>query len=94
MKLKKREDPSVDTSGLLRRQSKIPVEVVTKFGVETEDMTIQRLHYLGIHFININPHSLVHEPVLKYVWLHIIIKLWDIVLSWCTLDSCVHEVNL
>jgi hypothetical protein len=51
MKLKKKEDQSVDTSILLRRGNKIPMEGVTetKFGAETEGMTIQRLPHLGIH---------------------------------------------
>jgi hypothetical protein len=54
MKFKKKEDQSVDTSILLRRGNKIPMEGVieTKFGAETEGMTIQRLPYLGIHPIN------------------------------------------
>ena len=54
MKLKKKEDQSVDTSILLRRGNKIPMERVTetKCGPETEGMTIQRLPYLGIHPIN------------------------------------------
>jgi hypothetical protein len=46
MKLKKREDQSVDTSlDLLRRGNKIPMEGVTetKFRAETEGTTIQRL---------------------------------------------------
>ena len=51
MKLKKKEDQSVDTSILLRRGSKIPMEGVTKtkLGAETEGMTIKRLPHLGIH---------------------------------------------
>ena len=54
MKLKKKKDQSVDTSILLRRGNKIPMEgaTETKFGAETEGMTIQRLHFLGIHPIN------------------------------------------
>jgi hypothetical protein len=42
MKLKKKEDQSVDTSILLRRGNKITMEGVTetKFGTETEGMTI------------------------------------------------------
>jgi|UPI0000F4DC22 hypothetical protein len=54
MKLKKKEDQSVDTSNLLRRGNKIPTERVTetKCGAETEGMTIQRLSHLGIHPIN------------------------------------------
>jgi hypothetical protein len=50
MKLKKK-DQSVDTSILLRRGNKIPMEGVTetKCGAETEGMTIQRLPHMGIH---------------------------------------------
>jgi hypothetical protein len=53
MELKK-EDKIVDTSILLRRRKKIPMEGVseTMFGAETEGMTIQRLPHLGIHPIN------------------------------------------
>jgi hypothetical protein len=54
MKLKKKEDPSVYSSFLLRMGNKIPVEEVTetKFRAELEGMTIQRLPHLGIHPIN------------------------------------------
>jgi hypothetical protein len=54
MKLKKKEDQSVDTPILLTRGNKIPMEGVTetKFGAETEGMTIQRLPHLGIYPIN------------------------------------------
>jgi hypothetical protein len=54
MKLKNKEDQSVDTLVLLRRGNKIPMEGVTetKFKAETEGMTIQRLPNLGIHPIN------------------------------------------
>jgi hypothetical protein len=50
MKLKK-EDQSVDTSILLKRGNKTPMEGVTetKFRAETEGRTIQRLPHLGIH---------------------------------------------
>jgi hypothetical protein len=50
MKLKK-ESRSVDTLILLRRGNKTSMEAVTevKCGVETEEMTIQRLTHLGIH---------------------------------------------
>jgi hypothetical protein len=60
MKLKKKEDQSVDTSFLLRMGNKIPVEGVTKtkFGAEPEVMTIQRLPHLGIHPINNQTQSL------------------------------------
>jgi hypothetical protein len=51
MKLKKKEDQTVDTSFLLRMENKITMEGVTetKFGAETEERTIQRLPHLGIH---------------------------------------------
>jgi hypothetical protein len=51
MKLKKKEDQSVDTLLLLRMGNKIPMEGVieTKFGAKTEGKTIQRLPHLGIH---------------------------------------------
>jgi hypothetical protein len=54
MKLKKKEEQSVDTSIFLRRGNKIPTEGVidTKCEAETEGMTIQRLTHLGIHPIN------------------------------------------
>ena len=54
MKLKKKEDQSVDTLFLLRMGNKIPKEGVTetKFGAEPEGMTIQRLPHLGINPIN------------------------------------------
>jgi hypothetical protein len=53
MKLKK-EEQCMDTSILLIRGNKIPMEGVieTKFGAETEGVAIQRLPYLGIHPIN------------------------------------------
>ena len=51
MKLKKKEDQSVDTLPLLRIGNKIPMEGVTetKFGAEMKGWTIQRLLQLGIH---------------------------------------------
>jgi hypothetical protein len=54
MKLKKKEHQSVDTSPLLRKGNKIPMEVVTEteFGVETEGRTIHRLPHPGILPIN------------------------------------------
>jgi hypothetical protein len=53
MKLKKKEDQSVDTSVLQRRGNKISMEGVTesKYETETEEMTIQRLPHLGIYSI-------------------------------------------
>jgi hypothetical protein len=54
MKLKKKEDQSVETLILFRRWNKIPIERVTEknLGAETECMTIQILPHLGIHTIN------------------------------------------
>ena len=54
MKLKKKEDQSVDTLILLRRENKIPREGVTetKCETETEEIIILRLPHLRIHPIN------------------------------------------
>ena len=54
MKLKKKEDQSMDTSFLLRMGNKISMEGVTetKFGAEMEGKTIQRLPHPEIHPIN------------------------------------------
>jgi hypothetical protein len=51
MKLKKKEDQSVDTLLLLRIGNKIPMEGVTerKFGAEMKEWTIQRLLHPGVH---------------------------------------------
>jgi hypothetical protein len=51
MKLKKKEDHSVDTSVLLRREIKIPMgrDTETKCGAETEGKAIQTLSHLRIH---------------------------------------------
>ena len=51
MKLKKKEDQSVDTLVLLKRGNKIPMggNTQTKYGAETEGKAILRLSYLGIH---------------------------------------------
>jgi hypothetical protein len=51
MKLKKKEDQSVDASVLLSRGSKILTggNMETKYGAETEGNAIQRLFHLGIH---------------------------------------------
>ena len=65
MKLKKKEDQSVDTSILPRRWNKIPMEGVTetKFGAEIQGMTIHRVPYLGIHPIyNDQTQTLLHMP--------------------------------
>jgi hypothetical protein len=70
MKLKKKEDHSVDTSFLLRMGNKIPMEWVTetKFGAETEGRTILRLPHLGIHPINSHQtQTLLHMPV-RFCW--------------------------
>jgi hypothetical protein len=54
MKLKKKEDQSLDTVILLRMGNKISMKGVTerKFGAEPERMSIQRPSHLGIHPIN------------------------------------------
>jgi hypothetical protein len=49
MKLKKKENHSVDTFILLRRRIKIPLERDTIFGAETEGRVIQWLSHLGIY---------------------------------------------
>jgi hypothetical protein len=64
MKLKKKEDQSMDTF-LLRMGNKIPMEGVTetKFGAEVEERTIQRLPHPGIHPIyNHQTQTLWHIP--------------------------------
>jgi hypothetical protein len=63
MKLKKKKDHSVDTSILLRRGNKIPMEGVTKCGAETEGVTIQRLQHLEINPIyNYQTQTLLWMP--------------------------------
>ena len=65
MKLKKKEDQSVDTSLLYRMGNKIPMEGVTetKFRANMEGKTIQRLPHLGIHPIyNHQTQKLLHMP--------------------------------
>jgi hypothetical protein len=51
MKLKKKENQSMDTSVLQRRGNKRPMggDTDTKCATETEGKTIQRLPHLGIH---------------------------------------------
>jgi hypothetical protein len=51
MKLKKKEDQSVDASVLLRNRNKLLTGGNTKCGVETEGKAIQRLPHLGIHLL-------------------------------------------
>jgi hypothetical protein len=65
MKLKKKEDQSMDTSFLLRMRKKISMEGVTetKFGAETEGRIIQRLPHLEMHLINNHQtQTLLHMP--------------------------------
>jgi hypothetical protein len=65
MKLKKKEDQSVDTLLLLRMGNKIPMEGVTetKFRAKIEGKTIQRLPHLGIHPMYIHQtQTLLHMP--------------------------------
>jgi hypothetical protein len=62
MKLKKKDDQSVDTLILLRRGNKIPMQGVpeTMCGAETEGVTIQRLpHGNSSHIQSPNPDSFV-----------------------------------
>ena len=51
MKLKKKEDQGMDTSVLLKRENKILMGGNTEImcGAETEEKTIYRLLYYGIH---------------------------------------------
>jgi hypothetical protein len=53
MKLMNKKDQSVNSSILLRRGNKIPMDklTMTKCGAEIKEMTIQRLPHLGIHSI-------------------------------------------
>ena len=65
LKLKKKEDQSVDTSFLLRMGNKIPMEGITetKFSAEMEVKTIQTLPYPGIHPIyNHQTQTLLYMP--------------------------------
>jgi hypothetical protein len=64
MKLRKKEDQSVDTWFLLRMGKKYPwKELETKLGAETVGRTIQRLPHLGIHPINSHQtQRLLHMP--------------------------------
>jgi hypothetical protein len=79
MKLKKKEDWSVDTLILLRRANKIHMEGVTetKYRVEIEGITIQKLPHLGIYPINNHQtQTLLQMPARAY---------WqdpDIAVSW------------
>ena len=67
MKLKKKEDQSVDTSLLPRIGNKIPMKGVTetKFGAKMKRRTIQRLPHPGIHpIISQQTQTLLHMPFL------------------------------
>ena len=79
MKLKKKEDQSVDTSVLLRRGNKIPMggDTETKCGAETEGMTIQRLPHLGIHPINNHQTQTLLQMPTRLCW-----QEPDIAVSW------------
>jgi hypothetical protein len=69
MKLKKKEDQSVDTSFLIRMGNKIDTEGVTetKFGTTTEGRAIQRLPHLWFHLINCHQtQTLLHMPARFY----------------------------
>jgi hypothetical protein len=70
MKLKKKEDQSVDTSFLLRRGNKIPMVGVTesKFRAETEGRTVQKLPHLGIHA---RIHAINNHQPQTHILLHI-----------------------
>ena len=79
MKIKKKEDRSVDTLILLRRENKIPMGGVaeTKFGAETEGMTIQKLRHLGIHSINNHQTQTLRQMPTRACW-----QEPDIAVSW------------
>jgi hypothetical protein len=65
MKLKKKEDQSVDNLLLLNMGNKIPMEGVTetRFGAEMEGRTIQRLPHPGIYPIySHQTQTLLHMP--------------------------------
>jgi hypothetical protein len=65
MKLKKKEDQSVDTSPFIRIGNKIPTEEITetKFGADMKGWTIQRLPHPGIHpIISHQMQTLLHMP--------------------------------
>ena len=65
MKLKKKEDQSINASVLLRRGSKILMggNTETKTRAETEGKVIQRLSHLGIiPYTDTKPKSLLQMP--------------------------------
>jgi hypothetical protein len=66
MKLKNKEDQSVDSLILLIRGNKKPMEEVTEtnFKAETEGMAIKKLSHLRIHLINNHKtQTLFHIPI-------------------------------
>ena len=70
MKLKKKEDRSVDTLLLLRMGNKIPMEGVTETNIraDMEGRTIQRLFHPRIQPINIHQtQTLLHMPAI-FCW--------------------------
>jgi len=70
MKLKKKEDQSVDNLLLLNMGNKIPMEGVTetRFGAEMEGRTIQRLPHPGIYPIySHQTQTLLHMPE-RFCW--------------------------
>ena len=77
MKLKKKEDQSVDTSFLLRMGNKMPMEGVkeTKFAAETE--WIQRLPHSGINPINNQQTQTLWQMPTRACW-----QETDIAVSW------------
>ena len=79
MKLKKKEDQSVDTLVLLRNGNKIPMEGVTesKCGTETEGMTIHRLPHLRIYSIDNHQTQILLQMPTSACWLEP-----DIAVSW------------
>jgi hypothetical protein len=79
MKLKKKEDQSVDTLILLTRGNNILMDGVTetKFRAETERMTIQRLSHLGIHPINNHQTQTLLKMPTRFCW-----QEPDIAVSW------------
>jgi hypothetical protein len=67
MKLKKKEDQSMDTLLLLGMGNKIPMEGVieTKFGADMAGRTIQRLPHPEIHPIKSHQtQTLLHMPAI------------------------------
>ena len=69
-KIKKKEDPWVDTSFLPRIGNKISMEGVaeTKFGAKTKGWTIQRLPHHEIHpIIKHQTQTLLHMPA-RFCW--------------------------